>query len=287
MKQIENKSFDEERALYGIDGAEIRNCRFEGPADGESALKEAKNLTVSDCFLDLRYPFWHTSNVQVSKCDMTENCRAGIWYGKNLSFDDTKFGGIKAIRECEDVKINNSEIVSPEFGWFSNNINIKNSNLESEYVFLHTNNIEIDNLNFKGKYSFQYCNNVIIRNSYLDTKDAFWHSSNVVVYDSIVKGEYLAWYAESIKFVRCKIIGTQPLCYTESVIMEDCEMEGTDLAFEYSNVDVHVNSSIDSVKNPYHGTIEALSIDEIIIDENAYKDSDCKIVELSKEKVLV
>ena len=36
MKIIENKSFDEERALYASDGVRIVNCRFEGAADGES-----------------------------------------------------------------------------------------------------------------------------------------------------------------------------------------------------------------------------------------------------------
>ena len=40
MKLIENQCFDEERALYGSNGIKIKNCRFDGPADGESALNE-------------------------------------------------------------------------------------------------------------------------------------------------------------------------------------------------------------------------------------------------------
>ncbi len=57
MKTISNQTFDEERALYGSDGIEIVSCRFDGPADGESALKESKNVVVRDCFFNLRYPF--------------------------------------------------------------------------------------------------------------------------------------------------------------------------------------------------------------------------------------
>ena len=38
-KKIENKTFDEERALYNLDGAQVLNCTFAGPADGESAFK--------------------------------------------------------------------------------------------------------------------------------------------------------------------------------------------------------------------------------------------------------
>lgn len=38
MKMIENKTFDMERALYGSQGVTVKNCAFDGPADGESAL---------------------------------------------------------------------------------------------------------------------------------------------------------------------------------------------------------------------------------------------------------
>ena len=53
---IENLTLDQERALYNLHDAEVRNCVFAGPADGESALKEARNIKVSDCDFQLRYP---------------------------------------------------------------------------------------------------------------------------------------------------------------------------------------------------------------------------------------
>lgn len=45
MKIITDQIFDEERALYGSHDIEVINCRFEGPADGESAFKESSNET--------------------------------------------------------------------------------------------------------------------------------------------------------------------------------------------------------------------------------------------------
>ena len=36
MEQIENRTYDEERALYGREGLTLRHCRFDGPADGEA-----------------------------------------------------------------------------------------------------------------------------------------------------------------------------------------------------------------------------------------------------------
>ena len=40
MKLISGQVMDQERALYGLQDARVASCRFEGPADGESALKE-------------------------------------------------------------------------------------------------------------------------------------------------------------------------------------------------------------------------------------------------------
>ena len=44
MKTITGQTFDEERALYGSRDIVAVKCRFEGPADGESAFKESGNL---------------------------------------------------------------------------------------------------------------------------------------------------------------------------------------------------------------------------------------------------
>ena len=48
---------------------------------------------------------------------MTENCRAALWYTEEVRIADSMLGGIKALRECADISIADTEIVSPEFGW--------------------------------------------------------------------------------------------------------------------------------------------------------------------------
>ena len=51
-----------------------------------------------------------------------------------------------------------------------------------------------------------------------------------------------------------------------------------DLAFEDSTVEATVDSAIVSVKNPRSGSIKALAIGEVILDENLRAPGDCKIV---------
>lgn len=267
MKKIKDKVFDEERALYGIKKTLVKNCKFDGPADGESAFKECSKIAAESCYFNLRYPFWHVTDGAIRDSHMTENCRAALWYDKNILIENTKMHGIKALRECSDIVINNCDVISPEFLWRCKRIDIKNTSMVSEYPFFESKDITIDNLTMKGKYSFQYVKNMTITNSVLDTKDAFWHSKNVTVVDSVVKGEYLGWYAKNLKFVRCKIIGTQPLCYCKDLILEDCVMEDTDLSFERSDVVATVKGSILGVKNPKSGSITCDEITDLLIEE--------------------
>ncbi len=267
MNVIKNQTFDEERALYNLTDAAVENCKFAGPADGESVLKEARNIKVSDTEFSLRYPLWHVNGYELNNVKMDEHTRAAIWYSHNAKIENSVLHGIKALRECSNTVIENTDIDSMEFGWKCSDITVKNSSIKSEYIFLDSKNIKIDNLKFTGKYSFQYVENLEITNSVLDTKDAFWHSKNITVKNSIVKGEYLAWFSEGLTLIDCKIIGTQPLCYCKDLKLVNCEMVDTDLSFEYSEVEATVNGHIDSVKNPKCGSITADSVGEIIFED--------------------
>ena len=269
MKIIKNQNFPNERALYGVDEVTLENCTFQGEEDGESALKEARNVSLKDCYMDLRYPLWHDENVALERVEMTANCRAALWYSHRIVAKDSKLHGIKALRECSDIELLNTSVVSPEFGWRSHRIVGKNLSVEGEYGFFESSKIQLEKLTFKGKYSFQYVHDLVIEDSNLDTKDAFWHTKNVYVKNSVIKGEYLAWYAEDITFENCTIIGTQPLCYCKNLKLVNCKMIDCDLSFEYSDVDADIVGEIMSVKNPKSGKIVADSYGEILLTDDS------------------
>lgn len=264
MKIYEKLSFDAERALYGERDIIIKECSFDGPADGESAMKEAGGITAERCYFNLRYPFWHCDGVDIVSSEMTELCRAALWYSNDIRISGSKLHGIKALRECNRVKIENCDVISPEFGWFSSDIEVRNSKFVSEYFMLRAKRLDFKEVDFKGKYSFQYIENSLFENCNFDTKDAFWHAKNVVVRNSTVKGEYLAWYAENLTFENCKIIGTQPLCYCKNLKLINCEMVDCDLSFEKSTVEADIIGDILSVKNPDEGYIRCDSIGSLI-----------------------
>ncbi len=262
--EIVGRRFDEERALYHLTGADVLDCVFSGPADGESVLKEARDVKLENCSFSLRYPLWHVENFRMHDSKMDVDTRAPIWYSRDGILTDSDIHGPKALRECDNVKISDCTITSEEFGWKCRGITVSDSTLSAQYLFLDSRDVMLDKVKMQGKYSFQYMENLTIRNSILDTKDAFWHSRNVTVENCLIKGEYLGWFSEGLTLINCKIQGTQPLCYCKNLTLVDCAMEDTDLAFEYSDVNASIVGHVDSIKNPRSGEIIVDSVGEVI-----------------------
>ncbi|OUP24920.1 hypothetical protein B5F28_04765 [Gemmiger sp. An194] len=275
METICGQRFDQERALYGKQDILVKDCAFEGPADGESAFKEGRNIQVENSFFDLRYPFWHDWNLKITGCELTENCRAALWYSNRITIRRSKLHGIKALRECGDVTMEDCDVISPEFGWSVDGITMNRCTAQSEYFMMRSRALRFTDVTFRGKYSFQYIEGAVFDNCRFDTKDAFWHAKNVVVKNSVVKGEYLAWYCENVTFENCHIIGTQPLCYCKGLRLINCRMDEADLAFEKSQVEAELTAPLISIKNPYQGCIRVPQVGEVIRDDPAARAEIC------------
>lgn len=284
MKTVNDKEFEGERPLYGSKDLVLNNIIIH---QGESALKECKNIFVQNCRIEGMYPFWHNTGLKIDNSDFLAESRAPIWYTKDCEIYHTEIKSPKSLRECERIKITDTIFTqTPETLWFCKDIEIEKVDFsQGDYLLFKSQNIDIDDIKMDAKYSFQYCKNVEIRNSILNTKDAFWHSENVTVYNSEIKGEYLGWYSENLRLVNCKISGTQPLCYAKNLILENCEMDpDCDLCFEYSSVKADISTKITSVKNPLSGYIKAAGFGEIIVDENAKPPADCGFGLIDQDK---
>ncbi len=275
--RIEGLTLDEERALYALAHTTVKACTFDGPADGESALKEAVDVTVEACDFRLRYPLWHVHGGRMTGCTLTDTCRAALWYAADMTVEDSTLGGIKALRECDHMSLARCTVLSAEFGWLCRGLALSDCRVAGEYPFFMTRDLRADGLTLNGKYSFQYVESCTIAHSLLDTKDAFWHAKNVTVTDSTVRGEYLGWYSEGLTLIRCHIAGTQPLCYCKNLTLIDCTTEGCDLAFENSEVEATVIGGIDSIKSPAAGHITADAIGAVIHDRAPVDGEGCTV----------
>lgn len=263
---ITNEEHDEERAFYGLARAELINCAFCGPLDGESALKECEDIKVIDCRFSLRYPLWHDNNFEVENCSIDENARAAVWYSQKGVFTFCNITGAKIFRECNNISVENSYINSIESSWKCRGISFINSLIESEYFLLESKDIKLERVKASGKYCMQYVENALIEDSEIDTKDALWHAKNVTVKNSVLKGEYLGWYSEGLTLINCEISGTQPLCHCKKLKLINCKMPDCDLAFELSDVEAELIGTVKSIRSPLSGEIVLDGVGEIIND---------------------
>lgn len=277
MKYYTSESFLGERALFNTNEAYFVKCSFH---NGESPLKESKNLQLIESEFHWKYPLWYCENVKCHHTYFSYTARSGIWYTKNIEISDCTIDAPKTFRRSEFITLINVKMPhADETLWKCKNVQLVNVEVKGDYFGFNTEDIIINNLNLDGNYGFDGAKNIKIHNSVLKTKDAFWNAENVVITDSTIIGEYLAWNSKNVTFINCKIISHQGLCYMDNVKMINCELIDSDLCFEYcSRLDVKLTNVVDSVKNPISGRIECKGIKELILEEDKVDISKTEIV---------
>ncbi len=255
-----------ERALFGACDIKIYDTVF---SDGESPLKESKNIELYNSMFRWKYPLWYANNIKAVNCTWFEMARAGVWYANHIEVIDSSIEAPKNFRRCNDLTLKNVTIPNAdETLWHCENVRLETVTAKGDYFAMNNQNMVINGLTLYGNYSFDGVKNVEIHNSRLLSKDAFWNSDNVTVYDSFISGEYLGWNAKNLTLVNCTIESLQGMCYIENLVMKNCKLLNTTLAFEYSTVEAEIDSHIDSVMNPSGGTIKADSIGELIMEKD-------------------
>lgn len=275
MKELKQKNFEGERALFMSDGLKIVDSVF---ANGESPLKESKNIELISSMFKWKYPLWYCNNVTLDDCTLLDTARAGIWYTNDIKISNTIIQAPKTFRRISNLSLENVIMTdAQETLWNCNSIKMKNVSAKGDYFAMNCSDMDISNFNLIGNYGFDGAKNIIIHSSKLLTKDAFWNCENITVYDSFISGEYFGWNSKNITLINCTVESLQGMCYIENLVMKNCKLIDTTLAFEFSSVKADILGKINSITNPYSGEITADSIDEIIMENDRVDVSKTKI----------
>lgn len=277
MNIVKDMNLGGERPLFGISDTRLENITI---TDGESAIKQCRNLELEHCKFYGKYPLWHVDGCKVSDCYFAPESRSAIWYTDDLEMRRCTIDGPKFFREMRGVYLEDVLITdADETFWKVDGLKLHNVELRGgTYPFMFCNNINVDGLKSDSKYVFQYCRNVEVHNAHITTKDSFWECENVTIFDSVLDGEYLAWHSKNVRLVRCHLSGEQLLCYADGLVLEECTFDAAcDRVFEYSSVEADIIGHIENIKNPTTGHISADSIGSVTIDEFVRQPADCKI----------
>ncbi len=266
MKEIEQQIFTGERALFAEHDLSLSNCIFQ---DGESPLKESRNITLNGCMFKWKYPLWYSHDITAQNCTWFEMARAGVWYSERVRVENCAIEAPKNFRRCLELLLRNVSLPNAaETLWNCTGAVLDGVTAKGDYFAMNSRDLTVSGLTLYGNYSFDGAENVVIRNSRLLSKDAFWNSCNVTVYDSFISGEYLGWNAQNLTLINCTVESLQGMCYVDGLTMRNCRLLNTTLAFEYSTVQAVLVGYVDSIKNPSGGTITADGIGELILERD-------------------
>ena len=277
MKYINSMIFKGERPLFMSSDLFVNGCTF---MDGESPLKESKNIELQLCEFKWKYPLWYCENIKCHNITWFETARSGVWYTKHIEVIDCNIYAPKQFRRCEDITLVNVKIPNAqETLWTSNKVKGRDVAANGDYFGMNSQDVEMDNLKLDGNYAFDGGKNIVIRDSILNSKDAFWNCENVTLINCVVNGEYLGWNSKNVTLINCKIISHQGLCYINNLKMAECELNNSDLCFEFcSNIDARINSVVDSIKNPFSGRIVVKGVRQLILENDKIDTTKTEII---------
>ena len=283
MKRYFNGRFVGERALYACFDAEIDHCIFE---DGESPLKESRNLVITNSEFRWKYPIWYAKNVTCRNVTFKETARSGIWYTDGISFRDSKLLCPKTFRRAKNIELINVEMPdAKETFWGCEGIRLIGVKAKGTYFGMNSSKIEVDRLELDGDYAFDGGKDIVIRDSVLKSKDSFWNCENVTLINCEIDGEYIGWNTKNMTLINCKISSHQGFCYIDNLKLINCTFGVSDLIFELcSNIDADILNEVESIKNPISGRIRVKGVKTLIRDERIIDKRNTEIL-VNNEKV--
>lgn len=276
MEQLTNQRFTGERALFFGENLDISHCVFE---DGESPLKESRNIHLTDSTFGWKYPLWYAHDIRVERCHLQETARSGIWYTHGIHIADSLIDAPKTFRRASGIYLDKVRMPhAAETLWGCTDVHLTDVQAVGDYFGMNCTDVVVDGLHLEGNYCFDGACRVEVRNSILLSKDSFWNTTDVVVRDSTIVGEYLGWNSRNLTLINCTIESLQGMCYIDNLTLVNCTLRATSLAFEYCSVDADIVGEVDSVLNPTSGIIRAGHIGQLIMQPDRIDPTRTRIV---------
>ena len=151
MKLINNKEFGGERPLFTIRDTRLENITI---TDGESGIKQCRNIEAKDCRFYGKYPWWHVDGALIEDCYFAEGSRSAIWYTNDLVMRRCRIDGPKFFREMRNVELEDVRICDADETFWKvdglklKNVRLVNCHLAGEQLLCYTQNLVLENCTF-------------------------------------------------------------------------------------------------------------------------------------------
>lgn len=160
-KIVDQQVLTGERALFRGQNLLVKNSIFK---DGESPLKESRDITLEHVEFKWKYPLWYAKDIVLKDSTIFEMGRAGIWYTDNITVEDTTVVAPKNFRKCHGVKLRNVSFPNAEETlWNCKDVELENVDINGHYIAMNSENMKLNNVTIIGNYGFDGAKNVEIQ----------------------------------------------------------------------------------------------------------------------------
>lgn len=108
-KEIRQEFLTGERALFQGKNLKIYDTIFD---DGESPLKESRDIELYGSMFKWKYPLWYAQNILAENCTWFEMARAGVWYTDNITVRNAVIEAPKNFRQCREITLDHVDFLN-------------------------------------------------------------------------------------------------------------------------------------------------------------------------------
>lgn len=150
MTTYQDQYFEGERALFAEHDATLTNTTF---GQGESPLKESRNITMKDSVFTWKYPLWYSQHVTVDHTIFETMARSGIWYTKDITITNSALQAPKLFRRCQQVRLAHVHFSdAQETLWMSDTVRLTDVQAAGDYFGMNSSNLYLDHVDLIGNY---------------------------------------------------------------------------------------------------------------------------------------
>lgn len=151
-KELKGAYLTGERPLFHGKKLHIEQTIFN---DGESPLKESRDIVLENSSFQWKYPLWYSKNIEARDCTWLEMARSGVWYTDHIRIEDTLIEAPKNFRRCHDVTLDNVYLANAaETFWNCEGIKLAHVQARGDYFGMNSTDLTIDDFKLVGNYAF-------------------------------------------------------------------------------------------------------------------------------------
>ena len=224
MKNIDGGIFEGERALFFAEDTNITNATFR---NGESPLKESKNITLENCKFEWKYPLWYSKKIKAKNIVFEETARSGVWYAEGVTIKDSTILAPKTFRYSRWPSLFGVDMPNADEAlWHCSAVTLNTVKAKGESIGLGLKSGTVLRSTLQGDFLFDGCENVRIEESDLESYSGFCNSYKSEFIKVRVKGDRFFGGAENVKVYDSRFVGKYVLRGASDLQLDNVYVEG-------------------------------------------------------------